>query len=82
MGFPSISFPGRTSFAEYLPEALQVHRRDRTTYTKLIGNGMHIACLFGWIGYVFTHCVRRHDLERLALPLPAPEDENDLDDVI
>lgn len=75
MGFPSISLPQVQQYACVVPEALQIHRRDRATYAKLIGNGMHVGSLFAWFGYVFAHCVRRYDIERVILALPLSFDE-------
>jgi hypothetical protein len=81
MGFPSLPLPLATPYAEGLPDALKLHRRDRATYSTMIGNGMHVAALFSWFGYVFAHCVRRYDIERLVVAVQLPTEGSDNEDL-
>ena len=80
IGFPSLPLPLAASYAEGLPDASKVHRRNRTTYSTMIGNGVRVVALFSWFGYVFAHCIRRSDAERLAVAVQVPTEDSDSED--
>ena len=57
MGFPAIPFPGNEAFRECV--GYPVHDMDRSTYSKLIGNGMHVASMMAFWAYILSNIVRR-----------------------
>ena len=77
MGFPVDFLPQSKALAATLPVVTQVQAMDRSAYAKLIGNGMHVASMFCWFAYIFSHTVRRHTLQRLILPLSEAQEEVD-----
>ncbi len=61
MGFPSLEFSANAHLADCCP--VRVHDLERSTYCKLLGNGMHVACLMAFWSYIFMNCVRREVVE-------------------
>ena len=61
MGFPSLGYPGNVFFRRCT--SLNVAELERCAYSRLAGNGMHVACMMSFWAYVLMNSVRRDVLE-------------------
>lgn len=77
MGFPALAFEGNKGLARHCLAG--VENMERATYGKLIGNGMHVACMMSFWSFIFMHCVRRDAIETIQFMAPVQVEADDED---
>ena len=73
MGFPSLPFEGCKAYEACFPSFCC--ELPRHQYGQLCGNGIHCALAFTYWSFVFSHCLRRADVEKFAPPISCPDVE-------
>ena len=66
MGWPCLPIGVFGNYETNMPDACKVSKLDRAEYKSLVGNGIHMATMYAFRTYIFSHMARRSAIEPLC----------------
>ena len=66
MGWPCLPIGVLGNYETNMPDACKVSKLDRAEYKSLVGDGIHMATMYAFWTYIFSHMARRSDIEPLC----------------